>query len=188
MIMEIEKTRKKGLFIRTPLLSRKYDDYLEVFFKLDSLQPSGSFKDRGIGHMISSLTEQGNVDLLITSSGGNAGHAVACIGRKLMIPVCVYVPITTKPMMINIIKKTGAQVIVHGENWNEADSLARAEVEKNANARYIPPFDDPLIWQGHSSLVDELVLDFGIENPPDEILVSVGGGGLLAGIQLGLHR
>jgi L-serine/L-threonine ammonia-lyase len=186
--MELENTRKKGLFIRTPILSRKYFDDLEVYFKIDSLQPSGSFKDRGIGHMISSLIEEANVELLITSSGGNAGHSVACIGRKLMIPVRVYVPITTKPMMIDKIKLTGAQVIVHGENWNEADSLARAELSSNVKARYIPPFDNPLIWQGHSSLIDELVEDFGVDNPPDEILVSVGGGGLLAGVQIGLQR
>lgn len=88
-----------------------------VFMKLENLQPSGSFKDRGIGHMIGTLMSQGNVRKLICSSGGNAGHAVATVGRAVSLPTDVYVPTTTKAMMVEKIRLTGANVIIGGENW-----------------------------------------------------------------------
>lgn len=138
--------------------------------------------------MILSLYQEGGVTVLISSSGGNAGHSVAHIGRKLGIPVKVFVPKTTKPFMIEKIKNQGAQVTIHGENWNEADAQARQEVSLNSGARYIPPFDNPLIFEGHSSIIDELVEYIGPDKKIDEVILSVGGGGLLCGIQLGLLR
>lgn len=179
--------RSKGLFSHTPLIFKDFDD-VEVFFKIDALQPSGSFKDRGIGHMIVSLASKDTVKLLVSSSGGNAGHAVATAGQKLGIPVHVYVPVTTNPLMIEKIKQKGASVFIGGENWNAADALAREALSSEPGARYIPPFDDPLLWEGHSSLVHELVADLGQESPPDDIILSVGGGGLLVGVQEGLSR
>ena len=88
-----------------------------VLFKLETLQPSGSFKDRGIGHMIETLMAKGKVEKLICSSGGNAGHAVATAGKAVYVPVDVYVPTTTKAMMVAKIRKTGANVIIGGDNW-----------------------------------------------------------------------
>lgn len=103
--------------------------------------------------MIAYICSTRAVDCLVTSSGGNAGHAVAMAGQKLNIPVHVYVPTTTKALMINKIKKTGANVIVGGANWNEADSAARSSMTSNDKALYVPPFDDPLIWDGHTTMV-----------------------------------
>jgi L-serine/L-threonine ammonia-lyase len=96
-----------------------------IFLKLEYLQPSGSFKDRGIGHMVSSLMASSKVEKLICSSGGNAGHAVATVGREVSLPVDVYVPVTTKAMMVEKIRKTGANVIIGGENWYDHLSLSR---------------------------------------------------------------
>jgi L-serine/L-threonine ammonia-lyase len=156
-----------------------------IFFKLDNLQPSGSFKDRGISHMINFLVKEGPVSRLVCSSGGNAGHAVATAGLKLNIPVDVYVPTTTKSMMVAKLKSKGANVTVVGSNWNEADAVAQKVVQEIVGAKYIPPFDDYRIWEGNSTIVDELA-SAGIV--PDEIIVSVGGGGLLCGIQRGVLR
>lgn len=107
-------------------------------------------------------------------------------GQKLGIPVDVFVPTTTLPMMITKLRYANANVNVGGANWNEADHLARTTLAKNPNAQYIPPFDDPLIWEGNSFLVDELVEQ--MDGPPDVVIASVGGGGLLRGLQLGLER
>jgi L-serine/L-threonine ammonia-lyase len=126
-----------------------------------------------------------SVSKFICSSGGNAGMAVAHAGAILGASVEVFVPVTTMPMMVARLKSKGAIVHVGGANWNEADAMARNTLAKDPSARYIPPFDDPLIWEGHSSLIDEL-MESGVK--PDAVVVSVGGGGLLIGVQRGLER
>ena len=125
-----------GFYIRTPLVELEdreegLDAGTRVFFKMDCLQPSGSFKDRGVGHMINTLhygAATGPIKKLVCSSGGNAGYSVTTVARKLGIPVDVYVPTTTKPMMVNKLRARGANVVVHGASWNAADALARAEL------------------------------------------------------------
>ena len=136
--------------------------------------------------MIQTLHTDRAITKLICSSGGNAGHSVATIGQALGIPVDVYVPTTTMRLMINKISSTGAKVTVAGNNWNEADAEARKSLEAEIGSQYIPPFDHPLIWEGHSSIVEELTTN--MTKPPDTIICSVGGGGLLRGIQIGLER
>ena len=122
---------------------------------------------------------------LICSSGGNAGHAVAAMGRRLGMRVRVIVPTTTKQIMLDKIAAQGAEVTVHGENWNAADELARELVAAEAAAEYIPPYEHELLWEGHSSLVDE-ILEAG--ERPGAIVASIGGGGLLNGVYRGLRR
>ena len=126
-----------------------------MLLKMETNQPSGSFKDRGMAYMCSTLQARGATSL-ISSSGGNAGHAVATVGRQLGMAVRVIVPTTTKPLMVEKIKAQGAEVQVHGANWNEADALARELVEAAPEAEYIPPYENPLLWTGHSSLIDEV--------------------------------
>ena len=66
---DLESAREKGLFRKTELITKRIDENIEVLFKMEYNQPSGSFKDRGIGHMISTLVSEGRVDLLVCSSG-----------------------------------------------------------------------------------------------------------------------
>jgi len=177
-----------GLTHVTPLLDSAPLSALlgtKVWLKLDALQPSGSFKDRGMAHMCSTLQQRG-IKRIISSSGGNAGLAASTAGRKLGLQVQVVVPETTKPLMIKKMCAVGAHVDVQGANWNEADALARSLVQESGGAAYyVPPFEDPLLWEGHSSIVDEIV-DTGVK--PGAIVLSVGGGGLLNGIYTGLQR
>ena len=88
-------------------------------------------------------------------------------------------------MMIDKLRLKGANVSIAGKNWNEADQYARQALIENKDSIYIPPYDDPLLWDGHSTIIDELVSE-GIK--PGAIVLSVGGGGLLRGVQLGLER
>ena len=159
-----------------------------ISYKMESFQPSGSFKDRGISHMILELLKREKVTKIICSSGGNAGHAVATAGQKINIPVDVFVPVTTLSMMIEKLRKKGAEVFVGGANWNEADAKARVSLSTTKGSIFIPPYDDPLIWEGNSSIVTELLRAYEGKPPPDAIILSVGGGGLLAGVQLGVKR
>lgn len=182
------EARSLNLFSKTPL---RKDDNLskllqrDVFLKLDSMQPSGSFKDRGIGHLCSTIQEQ--TTKLISSSGGNAGLAAATVGQALQMSVQVIVPQTTKPNVIAKLRSLHADVTIHGENWNAADTLARQLVDQDPSAYYVSPYDNALLWTGHSTVVDEIFEEL---HPivPSCIIASVGGGGLLCGILEGLHR
>lgn len=153
-----------------------------VSIKLDSLQPSGSFKIRGVGHACEEHARRG-VKRFVSSSGGNAGIAVAYAGHALGIPVTVVVPETTSARARDIISDMGANLMIHGASWQEANDLALSML--NGEDAFIHPFDDPLLWNGHSTIVDELVED---GHRPDLIVLSVGGGGLLCGVIEGLHR
>ncbi|WP_129778998.1 pyridoxal-phosphate dependent enzyme [Peristeroidobacter soli] len=154
----------------------------QTFLKLEAVQPTGSFKARGVGHACVEYQKRG-ARRFISSSGGNAGLAVAYSGRRLNVPVTVVVPKTTTPRAKRLIEMEGAEVIVHGDAWNEANAMALTLVD--ANSAFIHPFDDPLLWAGHATLVDELARQ---ADKPDAIVLSVGGGGLLCGVCEGLKR
>lgn len=154
----------------------------EVWLKLDALQAPGSFKIRGIGLACEEYVRQGK-RRFISSSGGNAGIAVAYAGRMLSIPVIVVVPETTTERAKELIRQENAQVIVHGATWHEANALALSMVGEHD--AMLHPFDDPLLWRGHATLIDEVV-QAGFK--PDAVVLSVGGGGLFSGVVEGLHR
>lgn len=153
-----------------------------VWLKLDALQPSGSFKIRGIGLACETYLQQG-AKRFVSSSGGNAGLAVAYAGRKLGVPVTVVVPETTSARARELLKLEGAEVIVTGVSWLEANAHALSLV--GPTDAFLHPFDNPLLWQGHATMIDE-VAQAGLK--PDAIVLSVGGGGLLSGVAEGLHR
>lgn len=168
--------------IESPVLSALLN--AKVYLKMESMQPTGSFKDRGISALCKEYLEKEGTECFVTSSGGNAGLAAAHAGMKLGVRVRVIVPKTTLNMMIQKIEQFGAAVEVEGESWAEADIKAR-EVAKNPKHAYIPPFDHPTIWKGHSTIIDEIKA-MGII--PDAMVVSVGGGGLFAGVIEGIKR
>ena len=175
----------KPLHIETPLLESRAMTLAAgraIWLKLEAMQPPGSFKIRGIGLACQEYVRRG-AERLISSSGGNAGLAVAYAGRHLAVPVVVVVPETTSAKAKDLIRQEGAEVIVHGASWHEANALALSMV--GDSDAFLHPFDDPLIWQGHSTLVDEVVRS-GVR--PDAVVLSVGGGGLLSGVVEGLHR
>lgn len=124
----------------------------------------------------------------MTSSGGNAGLAATYAASKLKLPITVVVPTSTSTLVINKLKSYGAQVIVHGAAWDEADQEAKKICSQIESAFYVHPFDHQLIWDGHSSIVDEIQEQFSEGETPDCIIASVGGGGLLCGIIEGLMR
>jgi len=173
------------LHIQTPLYESRpmsASAGCQVWLKLDALQPCGSFKLRGVGHACEMHHGRG-ARHFVSSSGGNAGLAVAYAGRRLGVAVTVVVPETTTARAKELLALEGAKVIVHGASWQEANELAQSLV--GPGDAFIHPFDDPLLWTGHASLIDE-VAQAG--EKPDAVVLSVGGGGLLCGVIEGLRR
>lgn len=175
----------RRLHIETPLsLSATLSTRLgcSVALKLDAMQPTGSFKLRGVGYACTEYAKQG-AKRFIASSGGNAGIAVAYAGCQLGVPVAVYVPESTSTHAREQIVQWGAELHVVGHDWAAAHGAAQKDMR--TDDVFIHPFDDPLLWQGHSSLVDELE---AASVQPSHIIVAVGGGGLLCGVAEGLAR
>ncbi len=184
-----------GLHVQTPLLESRPLSHAAgatVFLKMEALQPSGSFKLRGIGRLCENALRGGATEF-VASSGGNAGLAVAYAGRRLDARVTVVVPRTTSGDTCRRIADYGAHVLVHGADWDEADERARAIVRERS-AVYVPPFDHPEIWDGHATMIDEAVAQFDAisSDPtlkrPGLVVLAVGGGGLLCGVLQGLER
>jgi L-serine/L-threonine ammonia-lyase len=173
------------LHIHTPLiesaaLSRAAGR--SIWLKLEALQPPGSFKIRGIGAACEHYALHG-AKRFVSSSGGNAGLAVAYAGRHLAMPVTVVVPETTSQRAKDLLQMEGAEVIVHGASWQEANALAQSMLQDSD--AFLHPFDNPLLWTGHATMIDEVA---ATGNKPDAVLLAVGGGGLLAGVVEGLAR
>jgi len=173
------------LHIHTPLIESRPLTLAagrQTWLKLDALQPCGSFKLRGVGHACQ-VHHQHGARHFVSSSGGNAGLAVAYAGRHLDVAVTVVVPQTTTERAKALLQLEGAKVIVHGSSWQEANELAQSLV--GPDDAFIHPFDDPLLWAGHASLIDEVAES---SFKPDAVVLSVGGGGLLSGVVEGLQR
>jgi L-serine/L-threonine ammonia-lyase len=175
-----------ALHIHTPLIESfplSKSTGQRILLKMENLQPAGSFKIRGIG-LLCEHGKRDGVSRFISSSGGNAGYAAAYAGRKLGVQTTVFVPETTPPDARRKIASQGTEVRVVGSVWDEADEEAVA-FSRSIDGLYVPPFDHPLIWEGHATIVDEIVRE---TDKPDAIVLSVGGGGLLCGVIEGLQR
>lgn len=171
----------KPLYSRTPIFPSK--EHPNVFYKMESFQPTHSFKVRGMDSLCRFHFNQGQTKF-IASSGGNAGYSLAYVCQKIGASLKVIVPETTSKYMMDKIASLNAEVKVSGAAWDEANEKA-LEISKKEGAVFVSPFDDPLLWRGHSSLIDECAQQMG---RPDKVVVSVGGGGLLCGVLEGLNK
>lgn len=175
------------LYTQTPLkpLLRINNECGKNFqVKMECYQPDGSFKIRGISKYCQELQAQG-VKKLVSASGGNAGHATAHCARLLGMDCTVVIPGSASSYMADVIRREGAEVISCGSIFDDANAMAMEIAAKEPNAHFVHPFDHPTIWNGHSTIVDELVEQ---TDKPDAIVLSVGGGGLLNGVIEGLDR
>lgn len=174
------------MHIKTPLLksfpmSRALGH--ENWLKMEALQPPGSFKIRGMGYKAVKAAREG-ARRFVSSSGGNAGLAVAYAGKQLGIPVTVYVPQNTGAETVAKLELYDAEVVITGAHWAQAHAEA-LKVLGHAGSVYFHPFDDEDVWAGHASMIDEVAED-GLT--PDLVVCSVGGGGLMCGVMSGLER
>lgn len=153
---------------------------MEIFCKLDNLQRTGSFKERGARNALAQLPPDQQKRGVIAASAGNHAQALAYQGRLLGIPATVVMPKFAPLIKVNNCEKLGANVVLHGKDFGEAKARAH-EIAKQNGLAYIDGYDDPAIIAGQGTLGLEI-----IEQVPevDAIVVPVGGGGLLAGVAL----
>jgi threonine dehydratase len=153
-----------------------------VFFKLENLQMTGSFKERGALNRLLTLTPEQAQRGVITASAGNHGMAVAFQCQRLNMAATIVMPVTAPLIKITRVRQYGAQSILHGSDYDSA--LAEAlRLSQESRLTFVSPFDDPFIVAGQGTIGLELY-----EQNPDleAVIVPVGGGGLIAGIALAL--
>nr|WP_222622827.1 threonine/serine dehydratase [Ramlibacter cellulosilyticus] len=149
----------------------------EVWLKLEHLQVAGSFKARGMYNRLlaNPVPESG----VIVASGGNAGIATAAAARALGVPCEVFVPTVSSPAKQAKLRELGAQVVVTGAVYAEAFQACLAR-QRETGALLTHAYDQPEVVAGAGTLAMEIEEQGG--EAPDSVLVSVGGGGLIAGI------
>jgi threonine dehydratase len=150
----------------------------KVYCKLDHLQMTGSFKERGARNKLLQLTAAERAAGVIAASAGNHALALAYHGQLLNVPVTVVMPRFAPLVKVSNCRSFGAAVIQHGESYDAARRQALA-LARERGQTYIPGFDDPAIIAGAGTMGLEILEDVpGVE----AILVPVGGGGLIAGV------
>lgn len=149
-----------------------------VFLKLDNLQRTGAFKERGALNKLLTLTEAERKAGVIAASAGNHAQGVAYHAGKRGIRAQICMPLTTPLIKVSATKAYGAEVILHGANYDEAceEAIRRS---KSDGLTFIHPFDDDVVIAGQGSLGLEI-----LQQHPDieAVIVPIGGGGLIGGI------
>jgi threonine dehydratase len=170
---------------RTPLVQSQFLSSscgCGVYLKLENLQITSSFKPRGVFNKLLHLSADEKSKGIITASAGNHGEAVAFAAQKLNYYARVVVPITTPKVKIDGIRKYGADLVLFGENYDEAEHKAK-ELARKDGCAYVSPYNDELIIAGHGTIGLEI-----IEALPnvDTVMVPLGGGGLISGISIAI--
>ncbi|KAF7322786.1 PALP domain-containing protein [Mycena chlorophos] len=167
--------------------SRLSDADVSVFLKLETVHPPMSFKWRGMSHFIRRAKEVHGPNVhAIIASGGNAGIAAAAAARVLDVRCTVLLPDWAAQATIDVLKRDNANVLVGGKDYQAVLDASRKLAEETDNGVVVPAYDDPVVWEGHSSMVMELAEQ--LSTKPSAIFCSVGGAGLLGGIITGCAR
>ena len=155
---------------------------MEIFCKLDNLQRTGSFKERGARNALAQLSTEQKKRGVIAASAGNHAQALAYQGKLLGIPATVVMPKFAPLIKVNNCQKLGANVVLHGKDFAEAKARAH-EIAKERDLAYIDGYDDPAIIAGQGTMGLEI-----IDQVPDAdaVIVPVGGAGLIAGVSLAI--
>jgi threonine dehydratase len=151
-----------------------------VTLKLENLQFTGSFKDRGAYLKLHSLSPEQRARGVIAMSAGNHAQAVAHHAKNLGIPAVIVMPRFTPNVKVEHTRAFGAEVILHGEGVAEAGERA-AQIAAERGLVFVHPYDDPLVIAGQGTIgLEMLAADPGL----DVLLVPIGGGGLISGIAI----
>ncbi|PLX85159.1 MAG: threonine ammonia-lyase, biosynthetic [Desulfuromonas sp.] len=182
MLKRILTSRVYEAAVETPLeeaptLSASLEN--KVLLKREDLQPVFSFKLRGAYNKIAHLPGEDLRRGVITASAGNHAQGVAYSARMLGIPAVIVMPATTPQIKIDAVRRMEAEVVLHGDNYSEAQDHCDRLVTERGMA-FIHPFDDELVIAGQGTVADELVRQTA--GRFDVVFVPVGGGGLIAGM------
>jgi threonine dehydratase len=154
----------------------------EVYLKYENLQKTGSFKIRGALFKISRLA--GKVPGVVAASAGNHAQGVAYAAQRLGLPAVIVMPVDASIAKVEATKGYGAEVVLHGEIYDDAEAEA-LRIARERGYAFIPAFDDPEVIAGQATLGHEILDDLpGVET----IVVPLGGGGLASGIAVVAKR
>jgi threonine dehydratase len=155
-----------------------------VYLKLENLQRTGSFKERGALNKILTLDTHDKERGVIAASAGNHAQGVAYHAQGNQIAAKIVMPVMTPLVKVNATKGYGAHVVLHGDGYDEAYEHARSLAESE-HLTFIHPFDDPAVISGQGTLGLEL-----LEQVPDleAVVVPIGGGGLISGVACALKE
>ncbi len=151
---------------------------MTVWLKRDDLQRTGSFKERGARHALLCLTEEERSRGVLAASAGNHALGLAYHGAQLGVRVTVVMPLSAPEVKIVRCRGLGAQVVLHGANFDAAQAHALA-LAAATGATLVHPFDDPRVIAGQGTMALEFLEQ---ADAVDTVVVPVGGGGLLAGV------
>mgnify|MGYP002798370884 FL=1 len=150
----------------------------QIYIKPENMQVTGAYKLRGAYFKISTLTDEEKARGLVTASAGNHAQGVAYAAQAAGVAATIVMPTTTPLVKVNNTKDYGAQVILHGEVFDDAAELA-ARMAEEQGLTYVHPFNDLTLATGQGTIAYEIFQDLP---DVDVILVPIGGGGLAAGV------
>jgi threonine dehydratase len=175
--------RIDGAVIRTPMLvSKTLSEIIgaEVWLKFENLQFTAAYKERGALNKLLQLSPEERQRGVIAASAGNHAQAVAYHAKRLGIPAVIVMPEPTPTVKVTQTAGFGAEVVLHGDMFDDAYAKAR-ELALEKGYVFVHPFDDPQVISGAGTVALEM-----LEDAPDldAIVVPIGGGGLMSGVSI----
>ena len=186
-LQQIEKAQSVlgAILAPTPLIKNEILSLLyecEVYLKLETLQPVGSFKIRGATYKIAHLSEAEKKNGVIAASAGNHAQGVAWGARHFGVSSLIVMPEIAPLTKISNTQALGAEVYLEGENYDESFSAAQ-RIMKESGRTYVHAFQDPLVIAGQGTIGLEIISQLP---EVDVVVASIGGGGLCAGLGIAL--
>lgn len=152
----------------------------DIYFKLENMQKTGSFKVRGSGNKIYSLTDEERAAGVVSASAGNHAQGVAMAAHACGVPAIVVMPTQAPEMKIKATEEYGAKVVLYGNNYDEAYAHA-CDLQNHRGMTFVHAFDDEDVIAGQGTIALEILSKlFDV----DAIVAPIGGGGLLAGLAI----
>ena len=185
-MMTLEKFEEASELVKKVTNSTKlvYSDYLseqsggKVYLKPENMQHTGAYKVRGAYYKISTLSDEERAKGLITASAGNHAQGVAFAAKKFGCKAVIVMPTVTPLIKVNRTKSYGAEVILHGDVYDDAYAYA-CELAEKEGYTFVHPFNDIDVATGQGTIAMEIVQELPTV---DYILVPIGGGGLVSGV------
>jgi len=172
----VYKVAQKTELEYAPQLSEQFNNH--IYLKREDRQPVFSYKIRGAYNMMAALSDAQRSAGVLAASAGNHAQGVALAAQKLSIAATIVMPKTTPEIKVTAVKRLQADVILHGNSYDDAKDYA-LDLVSSRNLTYIPPYDHPLIIAGQATVGVELLEQ---TQNPNIIFVPVGGGGLISGL------
>ena len=169
---------KKTKLIQSDFFSEQCGN--SVYLKPENMQHTGAFKLRGAYNKISQLTDEEKAKGVITSSAGNHAQGVAYASQKLGVKAVICMPATTPILKVEATRALGAEVVLHGDSFDDAFAYS-LQLQKKHGYIYVHPFNDVEVLLGQGTTALEIINEL---KDVDAILVPIGGGGFASGVAL----